>query len=372
MKKSLGYLSLMVLIALACNGCKGGSTPELDSTQLWPAGDASGKYGYIDKAGNMVIDAQFTIANPFSCGYAVVDNNKFINTKGVQQSVASLSSAQSFYYNYSVVYTLDQKSALINRKFKYAIEPGDFTLYSMTKDGIILKVSDAEDKQICTFVNAKGEQVIEKTYEGAQPFVDGVAAVSVDGKWGCIDANGQTVIQPTYQSLLSIGNERILFLLGDKFGLLDTKGVVRAQAEYESANLEYSYGQMSLWNEGWLPVAKDGKWGYIDKNGNVKLSFQYQNANMFSDGLAVVEQSERYTVIDTKGNIKYLMSANEEPLTCYHNGLILTVNLESATYQYRNESGEVIYSWKTSANAPAQKIKNQNITITPARLYLLK
>ena len=45
MKKNLMFaLGLVALFALA--GCSGNS-PEEDSTQLWPAGDDNGKYGYM-------------------------------------------------------------------------------------------------------------------------------------------------------------------------------------------------------------------------------------------------------------------------------------------------------------------------------------
>ena len=45
----------------------------------------------------------------------------------------------------------------------------------------------------------------------------------------------------------------------------------------------------------------NGKWGYIDKNNQVKIPFQYDEAYPFRDGLALVEKNGLYGYITQNG-----------------------------------------------------------------------
>ncbi len=47
---------------------------------------------------------------------------------------------------------------------------------------------------------------------------------------------------------------------------------------------------------------KNGKYGYVDDKGNVRISYKYDKANEFDDGFAFVEQNGKFYVIDTLGN----------------------------------------------------------------------
>ena len=341
MKKLNLKMIMAAMVALALAACTGG-TPLDDSTELWPAGDGSNhKIGYIDKAGNMVIQPQFMNASTFSCGYAVVyaSGYKFINKKGEFQG-ESYDNADDFYYNYSRVSEL-RKWGLINTKFKQTLESNYTYLGNQTKDGLIL-MSTSGNKY--GYIDAKGNVVIAEQYERAQDFVDGIAAISVGDKWGCINTDGLSVIPPTYDFLQPIGNDRVVYYMNGKYGLLDTKGVVRVQPEYEYIGVGY------LWMDGWLPVCKDGKWGYINANGDVKVELKYSSANPFRDGYAVVEQSDLSVVIGTDGNIRYMMDKGEFPVSMFfHNGLLLTGVYklgEDYEYRYRDYAGHIVYSWK--------------------------
>ena len=48
-------------------------------------------------------------------------------------------------------------------------------------------------------------------------------------------------------------------------------------------------------------VKKNGKIGYISKDGNFKIEPQFKSAKSFSDGLAAVENGGKWGFIDTKG-----------------------------------------------------------------------
>ena len=50
-------------------------------------------------------------------------------------------------------------------------------------------------------------------------------------------------------------------------------------------------------------VVQDGKWGYIDRTGNVIIAPQFQQASEFSEGVAAVNIDGKWGYIDQKGQI---------------------------------------------------------------------
>jgi hypothetical protein len=52
-----------------------------------------------------------------------------------------------------------------------------------------------------------------------------------------------------------------------------------------------------------FPVTKDGKAGYIDTKGEIKIPLQYDAAEPFSEGLAAVKQGDRWGYINADGEM---------------------------------------------------------------------
>ncbi len=62
-----------------------------------------------------------------------------------------------------------------------------------------------------------------------------------------------------------------------------------------------AYDWVSGFSEGLAKVAKDGKWGFIDRTGQVVLDLEYDWAWNFSDGLAKVQKDYEYFYINKNG-----------------------------------------------------------------------
>lgn len=115
------------------------------------------KYGYIDKDKNLIINAVFDDAYPFSNGNAPVE--------------------------------IDGKWGLIDKTGKFVIEPkyDDITTFA---EG--LAIVDLQGKS--GYINRQGEIVIPIVYEQASVFRNGVALVSLDGKsFYYIDNQGKKI-----------------------------------------------------------------------------------------------------------------------------------------------------------------------------------
>lgn len=51
-----------------------------------------------------------------------------------------------------------------------------------------------------------------------------------------------------------------------------------------------------------FPVRENGKWGFIDPEGNLVIPLQYDGAGLFYDGRAGVIVGDKYGYIDKAGN----------------------------------------------------------------------
>ena len=99
----------------------------------------------------------------------------------------------------------------------------------------------------------------------AANFVDGLALVYRDGKWGVIDRSGQAVIEPQYEvwatgpgSSAAFQDGLAAVMIGGKFGYIDTNGQIVIEPQFTGAE--------GFWN-GLARVELEGQYGYIDRDG---------------------------------------------------------------------------------------------------------
>ena len=66
--------------------------------------------------------------------------------------------------------------------------------------------------------------MIPEIYDEARCFIEGLAAVKKDGKWGFINVKGETVIPFIYDGAFSFINGLAQVYEIGRFGLVDRKG----------------------------------------------------------------------------------------------------------------------------------------------------
>lgn len=109
--------------------------------------------------------------------------------------------------------------------------------------------------------------------------------------------------------------ERIKYY--DKSGKeLFTLGPVDGK-EIESVSVIFREGKASFCNE-------DGKYGYIDKDGNVVIKASYDVADAFRDGYATVMKDEIWRVIDREGKEVYKLKEGSFPVSISGDRLAVT------------------------------------------------
>lgn len=272
MKRNFCAQTALLGICFLLVGCQNeGLTPDMNYTELWPAGvtceiatvidddepyHEDELYGYINRQGEMVIKPQFVSAGSFSCGYAPVTllgpekkymelrQPAFIDKKGDIHSIVGLPNTDlgltltPFYYNTAVLYGSTAPSVgdvtsswMVDNSMKVVsdrIYPG--TLYHMTKDGLAAHIKydgfigynnvDYEvshyDKSGRKVLQRKGVLWCDPYYnDGYEVFAlmrDSTAGATPNAentKYCIVDTKGQIVYEDSHV-LMNLGHERFL------------------------------------------------------------------------------------------------------------------------------------------------------------------
>lgn len=127
----------------------------------------------------------------------------------------------------------------------------------------------------------------------------------------------------------------------DQYGFTDEAGKRIVEPIYDDAKFYNSEigSQYTFTLEGLIPVKKDGKWGYIDYEGNEIIPFTYQDAAVFSEGLAAVMLNNRWGYINKQGQV--VIDFVYEEARSYQLGLGV-VYTKSDRFSFINHYGELI------------------------------
>ncbi|MBK5273763.1 MAG: WG repeat-containing protein [Desulfuromonadales bacterium] len=287
--------SMIVLILLCIASIAYGDNSQ-KSRQLFPV-EVDGKYGYIDKAGQIVIAPKFDYASDFIEGLAeirigspesglfgYIDIGGKIVIKPKYQSAGTFSDGVAIVRDNKGLVIIDKKGKNLLRLELDMAELG-------FSEGLAAKALVFKDKVgvFYGFIDKTGKVIILPKYRFARNFSEGLAAVREDkgrkvGKDGYIDKNAQWIIAPQYDRATDFHDGLAAVFVGkvgeEKCGYIDKKGAWVLPATFRHC------GDFS---EGLASVALEGFTGFINPKGEIVIAPQFLNAKKFSGGLAEVE-----------------------------------------------------------------------------------
>lgn len=207
------------------------------------------------------------------------------------------------------------------------------------------------------YVNPKtGQIAIPFSYVQASRFTEGLAAVAVetpDGdRWGYINAQNQWVIKPrfAFAAPFSSGIAMVKLVEPGKeytdtgYSFINHQGEVMLQTTYEG---------MGVAAEGLIAVKSDGKWGFMDAQGEWKIPPQFidppePDAYTFVDGVAPActgtDDKPQCGMIDTTG--QFLSPPIWTYAYLYSDGLMMVA--DDTRKGYINKAGELVITLPTS------------------------
>ncbi len=295
------------------------------------------KWGLIDSLGNKIYEHKFDEVSSLVNGSAIVKENgifKHINIFGKTISIGSNatqvqavqinqdstgmvianSPPQSTNYKFQHVdSTLDEQQAILQAAIYYDTAEQYINLFGLKGENneVLLEPSyfHIEKHSSRIFLISNDEESIVD-YNELENAID----------WGLIAISDkvQILVPPLYDEITTYGGYIARLKKNNKFGLINLLNLDSLPCIYSSIqpildetflvkqngllgmisyrlgiNIPPAYEELGLPNEelGWIRAKKDGKWGWLDRQGNIKISLQYDVATPFYNGKAQVAQT---------------------------------------------------------------------------------
>lgn len=186
------------------------------------------------------------------------------------------------------------------------------------------------------FINALGEEIVPPVWDDGASIdaLKQLAKVQRDGLWGIIGVDGTVLVTPAWDriSYTSPENKGLIKVRKDRLeGYIDLTGKVVIEPIYTYILPEWSDDKLSVtgkngrygvldrqgnvliptkhyepvyFNEGLAPYKNEkGRWGYIDQNNNTAIKPRWDHAWEFINGRAKVQISGKYGFIDATGEV---------------------------------------------------------------------
>ncbi len=176
---------------------------------------------------------------------------------------------------------------------------------ALYKGGKVRETANLNENRLCLRREDGWVLATAELADGGEPFEalgtfsNGGAAAKRGGKWGVIARNGvDWLVEPLYDDVIRDGLGRC-FCDGAVF--VREGGGVWLLADGQ--RISGPYEDARPFAGGWAAVKQDGKWGFIDREGTVRIDFRFENARSFTMHLAAVETSRGWGYVGLSGEM---------------------------------------------------------------------
>lgn len=145
-------------------------------------------------------------------------------------------------------------------------------------------------------LDLNGKLAVPPSFRGVSEFHEGVCTIGADAGVGYIDHSGKWIIPPRFLIAMPFSEGRAFVSDdGETFRMIDTKGSSIGRDSFELAR---------VLRAGLAPAMKNGRWGFIDGQGNTAIPFDFDDtqAQHFKSGLAAVKVAGNWGFIDRSGS----------------------------------------------------------------------
>ncbi|MEM7064730.1 MAG: WG repeat-containing protein [Cyanobacteria bacterium P01_B01_bin.77] len=186
-----------------------------------------------------------------------------------------------------------------------ATAPPEWTiagLFQPSENRVAASFQSSEGRSKQGYLDENGDVAISPQFDTAEPFSEGLAAVSSNGQYGFVDPMGNLVTPLQFEALQSFSEGFAAARDKNQWGFIDRTG---------TWVIEPQFSGVSPFSEGLARIEVPGasrwqrQYGYIDRTGQQVIAPTFNVARSFSEGLAAVgtydTTSQRYGYIDKTG-----------------------------------------------------------------------
>ena len=323
------------------------------------------RYGYVDVDGNVLLEPEYTevsriinVEDNDNIYLIVAQNGQYGMVKNQEQIIGNEYQSISYNSESKVVIPVEFSQIDSTGKYIYATDvDGNVEVYqedgnpAEVESNIYILETGNENYQIkidntqgsaYSILNKDGEQITTQNYSYINYLYDNYFIVSVTGgKVGVINDKEEPIIEIQYDSIEKVeGTDYIITRLSENNStqLYDknfkqlcemTNAIIRSQENYVKMyndtetryfDLEGNEKQNTeiLSNNQIYAKSQDGKWGFVDKSGNVVVDYIYdKTTDLNSYGYAGVKLDGKWGVVNANGEVivepTYTLNTQTEP-----------------------------------------------------------
>jgi hypothetical protein len=318
-------LAVFLTLSLSAINVQGEQPTEKKPTdvRLFPfhEGGKEGKWGYINRSGEVVVAPRFRQALDFDEGLARVQTEKtldYIDAQGktvftIPEKLRPLNWTRPFSDGLAA-FAVKRKCGYFDRQGKVVVDPkyDDVKEFS---EGLAAVNEGAKSERSMVplllggkwgFIDKTGRLIVPLQFDRVDPkgFSDGKALVQSNGKWSFIDKAGKVVIEPKrgnwwpdahgFSEGLALMRGTVPGGTKSRLGFIDKTGKFAIEPRFEEAE-DFS--------EGLAVVVAAEKHGYVDRTGRIVIEPQFTKARNFSEGFAAVRSGEHWSYVDKQGKV---------------------------------------------------------------------
>lgn len=289
------------------------------------------QYGIANAEGKIIIESKYSditiLGKDDKSGFIVKDEtgkHGILNYLGIQILEPKFEAVKNIYGNDLYVIIEANTEKIVDKEGKIILDNGYDKVSQILKNkdnGIIYEKDGKFGVMTLT-----GEIKINPEYQQLKEVKDGVLIAKNNEKYGIISLTNEKKIDFNYTSINYIESADIYVLETENASasILDSnfetkltgivnqineeKGYIKIRAgeEYKYYNFKFEEKNASdiLASNTLFLSKKDGKYGYVDKNGKVIVDYKYDDAKEQNTcGFAAVKKDGKWGSIDTKGNV---------------------------------------------------------------------
>ena len=252
----------------------------------------------------------------------------------------------------------DQGTTIYNSDGTQANVDSDISIINTSNEQYKIKINN-KDTTKYGILNSNGDEIVEEKYNYIEYLYDNYFIVSNENsKLGIIDDQENVKVEIKYDSLQKIQNTNIVqaILSQSKVTDLYSKQMEKI-CEMENANIEIKENYVKVYNEtetkyfdldgkelkntevftnnSLFASSENGKWGFVDSNGNVIVEYTYDMVTEQNGSTAGVKKDGTWQIINTEGQL-----VSDEKITLSW----LDVTFLGEYYKLNNSNSGTVYS----------------------------
>lgn len=285
-----------------------------------------GKIGLVNKSGATIINPEFSKIQKFdddyTKGYITVAQNKkygLVSYAGSKILDNKYEKIEAIYGENYFVIQENGKQIVIDSKGEKILTDGFDKITQINSDGVVF----VKDKEY-GFMNYDKKIIIKPSYQELKEINTGILKAKKDKKYGIIDLKDKEKVAFKYTSINYEESAGFYITEDEKYKsqILDSEFKVKISGILSELNKENGYLKMKIGDDykyynfkfeekdikdvlssnNLFVSKKDGKYGFVDKDGNVVVDYIYDEAQEQNKyGFAAVKKDNLWGAIDREG-----------------------------------------------------------------------